>query len=213
MNLPKPYLSYSALALWRRDKEAYRRRYYEGEKEPQTQHTIYGSEIHKLIEDGKFEVKDHPREKYESEVKFEVEIEGIPVLGMVDLFNKKTKALSDIKTGIYKRDGSPRWTDSEVRKLDQLPFYQMLVREQYSKVQKTAKLIWLVVEWEQIADEIQFDGHSIVKPGRRLRLTGEQHVFKRIIDEWEIDRQRDMLVRDAREIEKDFYYYQMKQHA
>lgn len=213
MNLPKPYLSYSALSLWRKDREGYRRRYYLGEKPPETIHTIYGSEIHKLIEDGKLDVEDHPREKYQSEVKLEVEIGGIPVLGMMDLFNPKTKAVSDIKTGIPRLDGSPRWTQLEVERLDQLPFYQMMIRAKYGKVQKTAKLIWLECEWHTVTDTHEFDGHKLTKERRDLRLNGKQHVFKRVIQPWELDRQEEMLIRDAREIQKDYYYFTLKHGA
>jgi hypothetical protein len=208
MQLPRNYLSYSAISLWYSDREGFRMKYYEGIEPPGTDYTIYGSEIHKKIERGELAVKDHPREKYKSEVRVEAEVDGIPVLGYLDLFNPKTKAVSDIKTGIPRPDGKPRWTQSEVQKLDQLPFYHLIVREHYGKVQKTAKLIWLVTEWEEYCDTVEFDG--MVLPSdtkRRLNLTGEQHVFSRKIDEWELDRQREKLKRAAKEISDDYQWY------
>lgn len=213
MDLPRPYLSYSALSLWRKDKDAYRRKYYEGEKSPETEFTIYGSEIHKLIEDGKLEVEKHPRDKWQSEVTLEAEVQGVPVLGTLDLFNPKTKAVTDIKTGIRYKDGRPRWNSVSVQKLDQLPFYQMLVRAKYGKVQKTAKLVWLETVWEEYADTIVFDGINLETTRRKLALTGKQQVFNRVIEAWEIDRQENMLVRDARAIQKDFYYYRLKNNV
>jgi hypothetical protein len=209
MKLPKDYLSYSALDLWRKDRDQFRLRYYENVRPVDTQYTLFGSEIHKLVENGELNILEHPREKYTSEVRVHVEIEGVPILGYIDLLNEETKAFSDIKTGLPKQDGSPRWNSVEVQKLDQLPFYSLLLRQLHGKVQKTCKLVWLPTEWEEWTDTMEFDGVILQSDTkRRLKLTGEQHVFKRVIGDWEHDRMREWIVTSAKEISEDFTLYE-----
>ena len=198
-NLPKPYLSYSAIQTWLKNKDEYRARYYEDKPYTSTVYTIFGSKVHKDIEDGKLEVKDHPIPQYTNEVKMLLHIDDVPVLGYIDLLDEESLRLADIKTGLMMPDGKPRWTRAEVQKLDQLPFYQLLVKEKYGKVHRTAGLIWLVTEWETVKNGIATDSN--------LRLTGDQHAFRRVIAQRERDRMRDLIVKVAQEVSEDYKYY------
>src|SRR3990167_8851286 len=82
--LPKPWLSFSALDLWQRDKARFRRRYYENIKELDTVYTLFGRAVHAAID------KDPAYEKIRlpiAEKKIEVEICGVPLLGYIDTFD------------------------------------------------------------------------------------------------------------------------------
>src|SRR3990167_7252438 len=130
IKLPKPWLSYSALSLWWRDKPQYRKRYYENdenEKSPDNVYSLFGREIHLLLEKNE-KLKHVPRfSKREYEIR--VDINDIPILGVLDCFAPKRRSFADYKTGIRKDDGSPRWSQVEVEKLNQLPFYSLLIEE------------------------------------------------------------------------------------
>ena len=192
--LPKSYLSYSALNLWYKDKDVFRKKYYEGVEPPTTRFSFFGSEVHKLLEDG--HLKKIPRyEKPEYAIK--VEIEGIPVYGILDSFSPRPKKLLDYKSGIRKKDGSPRWTIVEVAKLDQLPFYSLLVETKFNKVHPETKLVWLETQYAKRTGR-----KSVLDAG--LELTGHFEVFKRIIEPWERDRMREWIVSGAEAISKDY---------
>ena len=192
----KKYLSYSAIQKWLKSKEEYRDVYYKGQPYRETEYTIFGSRMHQMIEDGELAVKDHPFPQYTSEMRMYEHIRGVPVLGYIDLIDEETLRLSDTKTGIMKPDGSPRWTQSDVQKLDQLPFYQLLVAKKYGKVSQYCGLIWLVTEFKETKKGI---GST-----RELILTGEQHVFKRRTAKWERERMADLIEKTAHQITKDY---------
>jgi len=128
LNLPKKYLSFSQLTLWSKDREAYRKRYYEGIPMPDTEYTLFGREVHTAIDtDPKF--KDIRLDT--AEKKIAVDIDGVPVLGYIDTFDQHTCDFGEYKSGIRKKDGKPRWTQSLVQKHEQLPFYSLLRQEKY----------------------------------------------------------------------------------
>ncbi len=198
-NLPKPYLSYSAIQLWIKDPTRYRKQYYESAPSFSNIYTKTGNIIHKQIEDGLLEVKNHPLEKYTSEVKIETEVCGVPVLGYIDLLNKKNMRLSDIKTGVKKKDEKPRWTMLEVIKLDQLPFYQVLIESKYGKVYPYAGLIWIETE--------HYNNKKGIARQKGLQITGMQKSFTRKIEKWERDKMKDLIVKTAEEVSEDYKYY------
>lgn len=201
IHLPKPYLSYSALSLWKRDPVAFRAKYYDGVTQPETRYTIFGSEVHKLIEDGG--MKHVPRYK-KAEYAIEVVMDGIPVMGYLDSFCPARKAFLDYKTGIRLADGSPRWNAVEVQKLDQLPFYSLLIKEKYGTVQPTSKLVWLETAWVPSEETITFEGTTLTRMDQKLALTGTVEVFKRRIDEHERIRMRSWIIESAKEISEDY---------
>jgi len=202
----KEYLSYSAIDLWRKDKEAYRRRYYEGEPSFTSPYTIFGSHVHKMVEDGHMTLKKHPRDVYKNEVKIEAEIEGVHLIGYIDLFDPVKYRVSDLKTAIKP------WTQVSVQQLSQLPFYQLLVKKVYGKVSQYASLVWLGTAWVDGTIETVscggFEMENSLTP-RHLELTGQQEVFTRRIEAWERERVQDWAVKSAGEIAKDFKQWRL----
>lgn len=199
LNLPKKYLSWSAINLWNINKEQFRDRYYRNIKFPDTVYTLFGKEVHKALETEKF--KDVPRYSH-SEYKIEVLIEDIPILGYIDSFEESTHTLLDYKTGSMKADGSPRWTQSDVEKHDQLPFYALLVKEKFGSVDKNCKLVWLVTRNKKKTDD--FAGLSLEGDSTELELTGDVFTFNRKIAKWEHDRIREIIVQSAKDISQDY---------
>jgi len=192
-NLPSKYLSYSACTLWNKDKPEYRRRYYEKQPGFTSPYTIFGKEVHQLIEDGKLAVKDHPHDLYTNEMRIYTHIEDVPVLGYIDLIREDTYALSDIKTSINE------WTQVTTEKLLQLPWYQLLIRNKYGKCSSWARVVWLETEWRSEKKGIGSTRH--------LALTGKQEVFHRRTNKHERDTIRDMIVRTAQEVSDDYTYW------
>lgn len=193
LNLPRDYLSYSALSLWTKNKDAFRKKYYEGVEPKETRFSLFGKEVHSQLEHGA--LKKVPRYK-EAEFPIKTEIEGVPVYGIIDSFDPRGKRFLDFKSGIRKPDGSPRWDDLAVISLDQLPFYSLMIETMFGRVHPLCKLIWL-------------ETRSLPNKGRvsvddaRLVLTGDFHIFKRVIEPWERERMREWIVTEAEAISKD----------
>lgn len=213
LTLPKPYLSWSSLNLWSKDKEQFRARYYRNEKLPDTPYTIFGRAVHDLLEndEGLNHIPRYPLK----EVKLQTVIEGVPILGYIDsMEDSHTRRFIDYKSSIRNPDGSSKWTELEVQKLDQLPFYSMLIYENYAgpnKVKKgnhRAKLIWLETQWKQ--EPHQFGSCTLIGDGSELELSGYYEVFERVIEPWERQRMKEWVVKNAQEISDDYSKYYSK---
>lgn len=203
--LPKPYLSYSALSLWERDREQFRRRYYEGKKMPDTPYTLFGKEVHEKIENSD-DFADVPQYS-QSEIELSTTIDGIVILGYIDSFCPDCMSFIDYKSGIRKRDGSPRWTELDTHKTDQLPFYSMLIEENYKDTPKehSSKLVWLETAWGN--PTYKKGSEILIEENATLDLTGYYEVFDRVIEPWERDRIRTWISEKADEISEDYRRY------
>src|SRR3990167_1914351 len=126
LQLPKGYLSNSAIDLWEKDKPRYRKRYYLGEKSGDTVFTYFGKEIHKQIEEKKIKVPRYNKPEH----RILTEIEGVPILAILDSFHDKRFAFLDYKTG-----GEGKWNQVKVQQLEQLPFYSTVVKASCGSVQ------------------------------------------------------------------------------
>lgn len=190
-DLPKKYLSYSAMALWQTNKEAYRRRYYLDEPSVETYATIFGKQVHKQFEDD----ETIPG----SETRFEIEIDkGLRLLGYVDSFNEADLSIVDFKTSHNQKT----WTKVSVAKNKQLVFYSLLVQAKYGKFNKVATLEWH--ETRLKPGGIEYKGRVYETSSRELELTGRVEVFKRKVYKWEIEKLRKEIIKAAKEITEDF---------
>jgi len=192
--LPRAYLSYSAMALWQKDKEAYRRRYYLDEKPIETYATIFGKKVHE-----QFEQDDSV---LGSETRFEVEIDkGLRLLGYIDSFNEADLSIIDFKTSHNQKT----WTPVTVAKNKQLVFYSLLVQTQYGKFNRVATLKWY--ETRIKPGGIEYKGRVYETGNRELELTGRVEVFTRKIYKWEIEKLRKEVIMVAKEISKDYQLF------
>jgi hypothetical protein len=208
--LPKPYLSYSAMDLWLRDPESYRKRYYLNEPYFSTPYTEFGNLVGGALEDrdwdhpvlqpviGKVPQGDHP------EHKIEVDINGVPILSYLDDFTMATKAIEEYKTGIRDKKGRAPWDRVKVRKHKQLTLYTLMVREKYGSWNPNIQLTWMETEWADISEKVNFGGTIISDERMGLKLTGHVEVFPRTIKEWELDRMAEIIRSTAEAISKDY---------
>jgi len=199
--LPRRHLSYSSIQKWLHDKDGYRRQYYEGEKPHSTKYTIFGNEVHKKIEDGELKLLDTDFHDYEHEKLFYMDVEGIKVKGYLDLWNEETCTFADIKTG------KAPWDLVKLQKLQQLPFYSMLIQEKYRKVDDHCYLIWLKTADVEKEEHVVFDGHVLTNKTYVIELTGDEVVFRREIEQWERDKQKEQLIQVAKDISEDYRKY------
>jgi len=201
----KKYLSYSAIDLWKKNKPEYRKRYYEGASGFVSPFTVFGSEVHKKIEDGELPVEIPTG--CEHEVKLEANIKGVQVLGYLDILQPDTKTVIDVKTSI-----NP-WTQLMVEKLDQLTLYQLLIRENYDgAIDKKSHVLWLETQWakqEQGTTATTSKGFTmeVTAPEQHLELTGKQQMFTRSIKKYDLKDMENTIASVAEEINSDFISY------
>lgn len=213
-NLPKGYLSYSAIWLWRKDKNAFRDKYYKGLPPIETPYTIFGKRIAKILETDEY--KNDPTLKKipkfgVAEHSIEVTVEGIPILGYLDRFSLHKKSFKEYKTGIVSPNGTLPWDVLKVNKHDQLPFYSYLIKLKYGKYEPLCELVWLETRWEQTKTDYIMPGGKLIElvgDSRKLTLSGKFETFKRIIKPWEHKRIKKIIIDSAKEISEDYTKYQ-----
>lgn len=212
-NLPRGYLSHSAIETWKSSKDQYRLKYYGDDNFTfSTMYTEFGKQIAEILEDKKAK-KAHPVlskiPAYTAcEYELEFEIDGVPIKGFIDSFDPKKKRIIEYKTSIKRKDGKQHWNNVSVRKHNQMLLYALGVRELLGEVHPETKLIWMETDYKEICGEIKFGNTTIIdcKPG--LYLTGHFQVFKRKLEDWEFDWMKQEIVKVATEISDDYTAYQ-----
>jgi len=197
--LNKKHLSYSAIDLWNKNPQGYRDRYYlEEPKKLETPYTLYGREVHVLIDkDPKYASIRLPV----AEKEMRVEIDGISVLAYIDTYCPDTHAFGEYKSGKRKKDGSPCWNKVDVQRHEQLPFYSLLIQEKFGKKINSTYLVWLETKFYEHKRTV---GTVVLANDSGLRLTGHMEVFKRKMYQYDRDRVRDWIITSAAEIIKDY---------
>lgn len=213
--LPKGYLSYSAMDLWLRDKDAYRLRYYMGEPYFSTPYTEFGNLVGGALERREW---DHPvlapvRGKVPQgthpEHKLEVEIAGVPVLSYLDDFHLQTYKIEEYKTGIRDVKGVAPWDEIKVRNHKQLTLYTLMVWKKYGHWNPIIQLTWMETAWGWVNKEVTFGKSSVVQEASKsLYLTGHAQTFKRKMRKWELVRMEQIIREVAEEISEDYKLWQ-----
>lgn len=212
-NLPRGYLSYSALSLWKSSKDAYRRKYYSSEDyDLRTPYTAFGKQIAEILED-KEATAAHPIlskiPSYETpEYPLEFEVEGVPIKGYVDSFCPESLALIEYKTGIRSKDGKPTWNALKVRRHTQLPLYCLGIKTLHGDYDPHTQLVWLETEWAEQCEDTYFNDKTFTTCEPQLRLTGDFKTFEREVSEWELIKMKQDIIKAAEEISEDYTLYQ-----
>lgn len=207
--LPRNYLSYSAISLWIKSKDQFRKKYYENDASFETIETLYGKQIAEMLEDRDI-VDNHPILKLipkhsHAEYPIKVEIEGIPIKGYLDNFCPRKKSFKEFKTGHVNREGRSPWNQKKVDKHLQLPFYSLLIEENYGDVDDKCQLIWIETQFKE--KSVEFMGIKLIADSRELELTGKIEVFDRVITKEERQETRDLIIKIAKEIADDYENY------
>jgi len=187
--LPKPYLSYSAISLFYKNKQQFRDRYYLNKKTPDSVFVLFGKEIHKALEKNEEKLSHIPRYPV-SELEVRTEIGGVPILAYIDSFHPEEKRILDFKTSMKP------WTQKEVDTLMQLPFYSELIFREYGSVHPQTKIVWL--------ETMLVPSTGLLSNGDRLELTGKHEVFEREITQAERDHVVAWVIQAAEQISDDY---------
>lgn len=158
IQLPKEYLSYSQMQLWKSSPERYKAQYFD--KRTDMQYTNAGQEFGKMFADAlekaeetgdllvdaamlllpKYDVRD---------VQFYTEMKTahgwLKLVIKPDFFNSETKEFIEIKTG------KVPWTPSKAQKHPQMIFYATGIGLEHGVWNDKAILAW--AETEQVTDE------------------------------------------------------------
>lgn len=202
----KKHLSYSAIDLWKKNKPEYRERYYKHKPSIVTPYTIFGTQVHKDIEEGNLTVTELDVSPFSHEVRKEGFIGDVVVVAYIDLLNEDTLQVVDIKTSIN------AWDSVMVHKLDQLPLYSLLLRNELGKFNKYTGVLWLETEWkEKDVEKKNVRGFSMDVGGEKyLALTGKQVYLPRRLYKYELDELEQEVIRVADEIDADFTQWKLE---
>ena len=200
VNLPKSYLSYSAWALWHKNKNQFRKRYYENEPSFETRESIFGKRIAALLEEKKYDstLAKVPRGK-KTEFEINTHIGDIPILCYLDSCTEKTKSLFEIKTGRI------RWNQKRVNMHDQLVFYAMAIQARFGSYDPFTLLCWL--ETELVGRKETIGGIDFENDDQRdklVQLTGRMMVWTRKITPRQINKMKKSVWQTAQEINNDW---------
>lgn len=167
MSTPKPYLSWTQLAMVETNPAGYERAYLEGERMGVNRGMAKGKEIADALEDGEatgdlitdLVVAKIPKlAVMEAELKCTIEVgkTEIPLLGYADTCTEDMSAIKEYKTGVG------AWTQDKADKHGQLDFYSVIIEELTGKI-PDIELIWVKTEKDAQG---------------RIQLTGEIQTFK-----------------------------------
>ena len=196
----RDYMSYSSHSMWKKDKNAYRKRYYEGEESFTNAEMIFGKIIAKKLENGE-KIKGL-KLFAKCEEPMNVKVEGIKCKGYADNFCPVKIKFKEFKTGHLDSKGNPPWNNVKVAKHVQLVWYYMMLKVKYGKCNPNCELVWLETEFKK--NTIEYQGHVLEGVGRELKLTGKIEKFKRKIEEWEVEKLKKEILLTAEEIHNDF---------
>ena len=204
-DLPRGYLSYSAFDLWCRNKDQFRKRYYESEKPFETPETLFGKKIAEMIENNEHhddkivsKIINYPCKEYE----IEVDVKGLKIVGRLDQFHDTEYRVHEIKTGHRSPSGKVPWDPVKVRKHKQLVWYSLLVELKHGKVHPEVILQWIETKFSR--KSVEFDGHTLTANSRQLELTGTIKTFKRRIHKWERIKLLKEIQKTAADISEDY---------
>lgn len=201
-NLPKGYLSYSAIDTWIKNPEQYRRRYYENEEFPMTPELTFGKKIAELLEVNDPSVAHIPRyNKPEQSIK--CTIDEVPVFGFIDDFDTREHRFREYKTG------KTPWTEDRVLKHKQLDLYSLAIEAIYGSVVDLCHLVWMQTE----RVETPHSGRITHADQYGIKMTGEVKIFPREITKDDRLHMRWLLRSVAEEISNDYTEYLEKKNA
>ena len=153
IQLPKGYLSYSQIQLWKNDRERYIAIYMDGRDELRTSNAgqEYGKIVADALEKGidtgdvltdaamlllkKYDIADE-----EIKVDMKTKYGWLTVMGKPDTRDSRTCAFREYKTG------KAPWTQKSAQNHPQMKFYAMLIYLKHKTVLREAWLDWIETE-------------------------------------------------------------------
>lgn len=197
LNLPKKYLSYSAIDTFLKRPAEFRKRYYENAPMVVTPELSFGKMIADRLEN-RHESVAHIKQYPKPEQQIKVNIGGVPIFGFIDSYDPETRSFLEYKTG------RKPWTQTRVDKHLQLDIYSLAIEEIFGSVTDECELIWMEtakVEKPQVGLVAHEDSYGI-------ELTGKVNSFPRTITKGDREATRQLIVSVAEAISKDYTKWQ-----
>ena len=181
IQLPKEYLSYSQIQLWKNDRKRYIAHYMDGNKSGINNSGMeYGKVVADALEKGvetgdlltdaamllipKYDIAD-------KEIRATVKSKdgSFDIIGRPDSLDSATKAFYEFKTG------KGKWTANKAQRHPQMVFYALLIYLAYGVVLTEASLIWIETHdvVEQYGPEDWLTGEK-----KSVKPTGHVETFK-----------------------------------
>lgn len=193
LNLPKSYLSWSAISCWEYSPAQFRKRYYENAPTFISPEMCFGSHVGKLLENAD-ESLAHIKRYATPEQVLKTTIDGVPIFGFIDSFDPDERRIIEYKTS---RVG---WDMDKVNQHGQLDLYSLCVQEIFGSVHDTVTLIWLETE----VCEPKTSGLISHEDSHKVRLTGRVEEFEREVTQADRDAMRERVVNVAQAISDDY---------
>lgn len=189
--LPKKYLSWSQMTLWKSSPERYKKEYFQNQKRLDTRFLRFGKLVANSIETGSID-EALPGLPVYSETEFQIntDVQGVPILCYLDSYDMQRNIFRENKTGLKKN----AWTPAKVFKHGQLVYYAVALRSLVGKMPEYCHLDWLITVDEERPPS-PFD-----KGVKDIKLTGEFKSFKREFTEQELDAMEADIRKTAEEI-------------
>ena|SRR3990167_10553317 len=148
---PRSYFSWSSYSLFGRSPEQWRKRYFLGEKGPQTPAMVFGKKFALAREKGEDEELEHitmflptyPRREYEMTTTVRIDGKDVVLLGIFDGCDLRRHIVADDKTGA-------KWTQTMVDKSEQLTWYSFIYWKKKGVLPKL-RLHWIETRTEGLA--------------------------------------------------------------
>lgn len=200
--LPRGYLSWTAINMWKTSKPRYIRHYILGEDVNFTNSGIeYGKKVSEALETGEYGDDEliktlgsllprYSKPEHEFTVEMDTQYGKIPLLGKLDSFEPKTTSFREYKTSRNK------WTQAMAEKHKQLHHY--------------ATMLWL--ENRKLPPEVHLDWIQTEEVDGEVRLTGKIESFHVKITMADVLKYMAMATQVAREIDVE-YRQQLKNLA
>lgn len=189
IQLPKGYISYSQIQLWKADPIRYKAIYFDDRVEFRTTNKgmEYGKAVATALEQGaetgdlltdtamsllpKYDIAD-------KEIVADLKTKGgwIKILGKPDSMDSKTKSFFEFKTG------KTKWNAIKAQMHPQMAFYGMLIWLAYKVVPEECALVWIETE---MLTEATLDGTIIqkgIKPTGRVERYPVKITLSKILD-------------------------------
>lgn len=193
INLPTAHLSASQLALWVNDMGKYYKRYFKGEKSPESPSTLLGSRVAALLE-GVHENGEFPEDVTETEIKVYQELDflgvperrmvqdlapGITLMGIFDTSDEELTRVVDYKTG------HRPWDLDRLRNSIQMKTYALLAKELTGRIPEVG------INWMETQ---QVPGTGIIEFTGRVKKIYHQFTESDLLEfkDWVIDTAHDI---------------------
>lgn len=200
LTLPRKELSFSSISLWNTSQTQFRDKYYEGIKFGENKYTLFGREIHELIGRNK---KFKDIQIGEQEKKIIVKLEGIPLVGYIDTFNKLFKR-GEYAFGEYKT-GKNEWTQTKADTNKQVKSYSLLITLLTKRKANKAFIVWLETE---STPDIKIG--SVTLKHNTMRLTGHRKKYEIKINNLDRELIKQWIINSAIAISEDYQNYLKK---